>query len=122
MPIESAELDLNAIHETAIKNSSSEPDEKTKQEMDDLEAESRRIDLVGKRQDIEARKEYANKIFVLICAWLGCMLAILLLAGFGSKCEWFKMADSVLIALITTTTGSVVGLFVIVANYLFKNK
>jgi hypothetical protein len=118
---ESPELDLNAIHETAT-NAPSEPDEKTRQEIAEFEAESKRLALEGKRQDIEARKEYANKIFILISVWLGCMIVITLLAGFGSKYGWFKMADSVLIALITTTTGSVIGLFAIVANYLFKNK
>lgn len=70
---------------------------------------------------MEARKEYANKIFYLIISWLIGMVILLLLSGFGGKSEWFKMADSVLIALITTTTASVLGLFVIVANYFFKN-
>jgi len=118
---ESPELDLNAIKNTST-NASSEPDEQTRQEMEALEAEYKRLLVEGKRQDIEARKEYANKIFILISVWLGCMIVITLLAGFGSKCGWFKMADSVLIALITTTTASVIGLFAIVANYLFKNK
>ena len=121
MLTESPELDLNAIHETTT-IASKEPDEKTKQEIAEFEAESNRLLLEGKRQDIEARKEYANKIFILISVWLGCMIVIILLSGFGSKCEYFKMADSVLIALITTTTASVIGLFAIVANYLFKNK
>jgi hypothetical protein len=121
VPIESPEFDLSVIHETAA-NTSSEPDDRTRLELAEFEAESKRLDLVDKQQDIEARKKYANKIFTLISVWLGCMLVVILLAGFGSKCEWFKMADSVLIALITTTTGSVIGLFAIVANYLFKNK
>lgn len=121
MSTESPALDLSAIHE-ATANISSEPDDRTNQESAALEAESKRVELDGKRQDIEARKEYANKIYRLISVWLGCMIVIVLLAGFGSKCEWFKMADSVLIALITTTTASVIGLFAIVANYLFKNK
>lgn len=121
MSTESLELDLDAIHDTS-QNISSEPDEKTKEEIADFEAESKRLDIQGKRQDIKARKKYANKIFNLIRIWLISVVAIVLLAGFGNKCGWFKMADSVLIALITTTTASVVGLFAIVANYLFKDK
>ncbi len=120
MSTESPEFSLSDIHETATV--SSEPDAQTKEELLDFEAQSKSLDLLDKQQDIDARKKYANKIFILISVWLGCMLVVVLLAGFGGKCEWFKMADSVLIALITTTTGSVIGLFAIVANYLFKNK
>lgn len=122
MEIETSGLNLSAIHEAATHVPSKEPDEKSKQEVNELDAESKRLDLEGKRQDIEARKEYANKIFILISLWLACMIGVVLFAGFGNKCEWFKMSDAVLIALITTTTGSVVGLFVVVANYLFKDK
>lgn len=111
---ESKKPSLDAIHVGKAPVASS-PDEKTQEEQKDLEAESKKLDLEGKRQDIEARKSYANKIFALVCGWLSLMILLVALSGFGTQ-----LSDSTLIALITTTTVSVLGLFTIVANYLFK--
>lgn len=116
---ESKKRNLDAIHVGKVSVASS-PDEKTQEEQKDLEAESKKLDLEGKRQDIEARKSYANKIFTLVCGWLFAMILLVALSGFGTRSGWFQLSDSTLIALITTTTVSVLGLFTIVANYLFK--
>jgi len=97
-----------------------------------------KLELINFRQDIKARKEYAGRIFKLIRNWLAAILAILILDGFWSKrdivlhftafeSKWtssvhFELADKVLIALIGGTTASVIGLFAIVANYLFPKR
>ena len=102
----------------------SSPDPNTREEQKDLdaelEAEAKRIELEGKRQDIEARKSYANKVFKLVCWWLFAMILLVTLSG--TRTGWFQLSDPTLIALITTTTLSVLGLFAIVANYIFKAK
>lgn len=106
-----------------------QPDDQAADEPTALEQEKLRqakatyeVELGGKKQNINARKEYATKIFGLIKVWLGSILALVFLSGIGKAKNLFTLSDSVLIALITTTTASVVGLFVIVVNYLFNNK
>lgn len=90
------------------------------------------------KQDREERQKYARYLFLLICAWLLGIYSIIILSGVGSttvrinlsdlpvaqRLEEFKpsfqLSDAVLLALIGGTTLNVLGLFVIVANYLFK--
>lgn len=74
--------------------------------------------LEVERVMLDQRKIYASRLFDLSQYWLLFIGAFLLLAGFGK----LKVADSVLIALITTTTANVLGLFYIVARWLFPNK
>ncbi len=75
-------------------------------------------DLEVERVMLEQRKTYASRLFDLSGYWLLFIGAFLLMAGWGAM----KVADSVLIALITTTTANVLGLFYIVARWLFPNK
>ena len=63
------------------------------------------------------RLDYTAHIFKLVCAWLACVVACVILSGFGLG--GFKLSDSVLIAFITSTTVNVVGLFVLVAKWMF---
>lgn len=90
------------------------------------------------KQDREERGKYADKLFNLICTWL--IVISLLIIGSGYKNDLdttitnssgkiiretttpprFELSDKVLLALIGGTTASILGLFVIVANYLFK--
>ena len=74
--------------------------------------------LEVERVMLEQRKIYASRLFDLSGYWLLFIGAFLLMAGWGA----LKVADSVLIALITTTTANVLGLFYIVARWLFPNK
>jgi hypothetical protein len=50
------------------------------------------------------------------------MILVVVAHALLQRFNWFKLSDSVLIALITTTTASVLGLFTIVANYFFKER
>ncbi|HTJ13499.1 MAG TPA: hypothetical protein VL547_15800 [Dinghuibacter sp.] len=69
--------------------------------------------------DNKARKTHSLLIFVMVFFWLVSVVALLALSGLGILC----LSDKVLITLLTTTTINVIGLLVIVANYLFnKNK
>lgn len=99
---------------------SHKPDDKALLEKEVYELESARLDIQDKRQNIDARKTYGKHIFWLVCAWLSITLLVVILAAVGGPIGWFIVSDSVLIALITTTTASVLGLFTIVVNYLFN--
>src|SRR4051794_20125860 len=70
--------------------------------------------------DIELRTKYSAYLFWLVVGWLGAVMAVMLAQGFAYG--MFKLADSVLIALLGTTTVNVLGLFVIVARYIFPRR
>jgi len=70
-------------------------------------------------QNQAARKKYSHRIFIITSGWLISVILILILQGL----KIFSLSDSVLIALLGTTTINVLGFFVIVIQYLFnKNK
>jgi len=94
------------------------PDDITKKEAEALDQAKVKLELEGIKQDQTQRKEYADRIFCLIKWWLVAILAILVLHGFAEKIG-FKLSDKVLITLIGGTTINVLGIFAIVANYIF---
>ena len=82
--------------------------------------EQRRLKLRSLAQDIQHRELYAKRIFVFVCFWVAALLGIVTLQGW--KPGGFELTDGVLIALIGGTTANVLGLFVVVANYLFPKR
>jgi len=91
-----------------------EDERKTKE---DYENELLAETIQDRQQDREQRKEYADKLFILIKYWLIALLAVLLINGWGIL--WFELSDAVLLALVGGTTANVLGLFLIVLYYLF---
>ena len=71
-------------------------------------------------QDRTQRKKYSNRLFWLIVGWLGVINAIILLHGF--VCVPFHLSVPVLTTIVGSTTVSVLGLFGIVAKYLFPKR
>lgn len=71
-------------------------------------------------QDREQRKTYGNRLFWLIATWLCVVAIVLFLAGF-KVCQ-FELPTAVLATLIGGATASVIGLFAIVATYLFPKQ
>lgn len=67
----------------------------------------------------DTRKQYVGRLFWLITAWLAVVIALVALSA--TLRNIFTLADSVLIAFITSTTVSVIALFVIVAKWLFPS-
>ena len=63
------------------------------------------------------RLGYTRKIFWLVCVWLGCVVVGVGLSGL--KAWGFGLSDAVLIAFITSTTVNVVGLFIVVAKWMY---
>lgn len=72
------------------------------------------------RQDRELRQEYSSKLFTLVVVWLG--LLWLAVFAHGLPVTRFRLDPDVLRLLVASTTASVIGLFAIVANYLFPRR
>lgn len=79
-------------------------------------------ELDQRKSEHAQRVSFASKLFILIRVWLIVILLILIAAG--SDCKYFSLevSDQVLIALLTTTTVSVLGLFITVLRYVFGRK
>lgn len=69
-------------------------------------------------QDRIERKTYAYTITTIVSVWLVFVALVFVASGNGN----LHYSEKVIITLLSTTTANVIGLFAIVANYLFKNK
>src|SRR5690606_27835421 len=83
------------------------------------ELEQKRIETAVRKHDLKQRKQehkqrvgYARKIFFLISIWL--VIILLIVIASGTNCKYFtlEISDRVLITLLTTTTITVLGLFI----------
>lgn len=83
-----------------------------------IENKLRAEELKQREQDREQRKSYALYAFWFLVGYMALVFIILLLSGFRSS--GFNLKDGVLIALITTTTANVIGIFAFVMKYLFN--
>lgn len=86
-------------------------------ELHRVELEYRREELEGKRQDRRQRGKFSIWIFIFMGVYMFLTLILLFLSGKGT----LSLSDSVLISIMTTTTADVIGVFIIVAKYLFHN-
>lgn len=82
--------------------------------------------LANKKQDREERKRYAKFTFIFLSTFTFVVMFLLFLSGInGSLCFFdfskFHLSNTVLITLISTSLASIVGIFVFVMKYLFKN-
>jgi len=102
--------------------------ERLKIENQKLQIENQGLELQNQRLKDESlrltelhdtRKQYVGRLFWLITAWLAVVVALVALTA--TLKNIFSLADSVLIAFITSTTVSVIALFVIVAKWLFPS-
>ena len=83
-----------------------------------VELRLRKEELEGKKQDRIQRKGYADKIFILLCVYLSAVMVLLYFNGL----KLTTLEGSVLIAIVTTSAANVIGIFVLVAKYLFHTK
>jgi len=93
-----------------------EEDLKSKQLDNQLKSEK----LLGVTQDRKERKKFANKLYWFLVGFMVCVFFLLFLSG--HKCIKFTLDNSVLIALITTTSANVIGIFIYVVKYLFHKR
>ena len=84
----------------------------------DYEEEFSRAQLKRLLDDNKARKKFSVFIFAITVLWMFLVLFIVV------QCsrKVFILSDSVLIALITTTTANVFGFFYVVVNYIFNKE
>lgn len=66
---------------------------------------------------LKMRRRYGNVILCLTFLWITAVLVVVFMQGYSTN--GFTLPDSVLMLLLGTTTANVIGLFIIVANYLF---
>jgi lipopolysaccharide export LptBFGC system permease protein LptF len=99
--------------------------EANRRERERLELDQLRELVRELRQNTEQRRRYATRLFIVMVGWLVVVAYVVLAQGFGAgfyRSGPFNLSDSVMIALITTTTATVIGAFLTVANYLFPKR
>ena len=85
---------------------------KIEKDAKDEELKQTKLGTRNIEQDINLRRQYAKWIFIMMCLWF----TIIFLQGFDAC---FELTDTVLVALITTTTANVAAYFLGVIRYLF---
>ena len=88
-----------------------------------LDNQFRRLKLVDYQQDIQARKDFANKLFYLIVLWLlGVFYLIAMSGAQAGNVMRLTIPENVLLATIGGTTASILGLLFVVVKYLFPKR
>lgn len=124
---ELAKDEINFIEELKERLKSVQQEPNIVETTQDLEGEEKRLLNLRKdeyykeqiqrlKDDNEARKNFSQRIFTLTVMWLFFILLIVL----GCAMNIIHLSDSVLIALITTSTINVLGFFTAVTLYLFN--
>jgi hypothetical protein len=115
-----SETNIKDIQKVILESSPPEPDSDVRVDLERerLEIERLRTELNSLKNDITARQIYAGLTYLLVILWLGLIIWIIIATGSG----WYRLSDTVLVALITTTTLNVLGLFLVVTQYLFPKK
>lgn len=106
------DIENSPVNETPISNRDIE------QEIKITELDIRKEELEGRRQDRLQRKAYADNIFTFLCIYM--IIVFVILFKHGCLFNSFELSDSVIVALITTTTANIIGIFVFVVRYLFN--
>jgi hypothetical protein len=131
-PLPEGDNGLSAIQSETVTGDTASVSEGVKNESEYLDNQAKLASIEGQRQDIQERKHYARKLFWLTASWLIAVFSIVTLTAvkIDNPCWWseylptlreIKLSEAVLLALIGTTTANVLGLFVIVARYLFPD-
>ena len=111
---------IAAIQKSRPSSISKAPDEQSRAEEQDLDAEQKVAELRGINQDIDERKKYAHRSFWLVTGWLIAIGIIFIFQGF--RFYGFSLEPEVLLALIGGTTTGIVGIFLVVSRYLFPRR
>lgn len=113
------DIENSPVNETPISNRDVEQEIKiTELDIRKTELDIRKEELEGRRQDRLQRKAYADNIFTFLCMYM--IIIFVIIFKHGSLFNSFELSDSVIVALITTTTANIIGIFVFVVRYLFN--
>ena len=117
----SADAVAGVAQDEELKAKNDEPDRLMTYQYEKLALANERLEDENERlRDVhELRKEYIPKLFGLTCVWL-VVVAVFLWKVAGGRD--FYLYDNVLIALITSTTINVIGIFLIAARWLFPTQ
>ncbi len=85
----------------------------------DINLNLTRQEISDRIQDRNERKKYAYRTFIFLSVFTFLVLTIVFLAGFSTQLN-FELDNTVLIALITSSLASIVGIFILVMRYLFR--
>lgn len=90
------------------------------------------LENAGLRQGTTERRRYSGRVFGLVCVWLVFVMFTITAAGLGGYPFFsilgvysffgFRLSDNVLIALLTSSTATVLGVLLIVVRYLFPSR
>lgn len=94
---------------------SDKPETSSTLTIQDVELELKKEELESRRQDRRQRGRFSVWIFGFMGVYMIFILVVLILSG----CHVLRINDAVLISLLSTTTADVIGIFIIVAKYLF---
>lgn len=98
------------------------PEDRAISEAEELAFRREKEDIEREDDVYRFRKKGYAYLYRLIIYWLLFVAAIILLTVVLQACALPTVANSVLIALMTTTTASVLGIFTIAAMWLFPKK
>ena len=104
-----------SIDLTKLYNSASTTEESSSLAYSDIELAMQQEELESRKQDRKQRGKFSIWIFGFMGAYMLCILVVLVVSGRGV----LQLSDTVLVSLLTTTTADVIGIFIIVAKYLF---
>ena len=80
-------------------------------------------DAEEKQQNLDFRKSFAGCVRNITVCWLIFIALMFLTSGIINSCGRMFLSDSVLIALITSTSlGVIIGMISIILRYLFPRK
>jgi hypothetical protein len=98
------------------------PDDATREGVFNYDLENKKHDIAFKKSYLKTRKWVGFWTFLLVWVWLASMLFFVLCKGtrmIPGTCYGFDLPDGVIIALVTTTTVTVVAFLTIVIKDLF---
>ncbi len=84
---------------------------------DDYDKIGKQLRNARYREDTKHRKNLSTWAAVIVSIWL---ISVLLILTFNTS--WLDLSDTVMVALLSTTTLNVLGMMVIVLRGLFENK
>lgn len=113
-----AQPPLITLDEISLVSEVSADDEVFREEARDYDTARKALDLERLRSDLDHRKRYSARLFWLVTGWLAFILLLVVVDGLAL----LEISDTVLVALIGSTTLNVIGLFAIVARYFFPKK
>jgi hypothetical protein len=114
-----SQFDISKIKSSNIPVQNDKPDKLSSEEEENYVAEKYKLENKALEQNMDERKKYAKSIYFLIVGWLATLFLIIGFQGFGSYLS-FNLSENIVLTLITGTTVNILGIFVIVVNYLFR--